>query len=117
MMLLLLLVVIAAVAAYLWYRQKQAPPANTPPPSNRFHAVTIKARANACPAARSLVTKKFIAKEAPRLPLENCTVPNCQCSYEHYDDRRAQDRRDAQDKTHYKGNQKRTRKDRRKVRS
>lgn len=113
-LLLLFFVIIAAIAAYLWYRQKMAAPAEAPPPSNRFLSVTIHSRANACEAVRALASTRFLAKEAPRLPLEDCTVSNCQCRYEHYDDRRDEDRREAPDKTSYKGEQRRARKERRK---
>lgn len=116
-LLLLLFVVIAAVAAaYLWHRQKPAVTAEAPPPSNRFHAVAIHAHANACPEVRTLSSSKFLAKEAPRLPLENCTAPYCQCRYDHYDDRRAEeDHREASDMVRHQGEQKRVRKNRRKA--
>lgn len=114
-LLLLLLIVVVAIAAYLWHHRKKAVPDTLSPPSNRFHAVTIHARADACPEVRAFVAKKFLAKEAPRLPLDSCTAPRCQCSYDHYDDRRVEERRDEQDMTHFQGVQKRARKERRKA--
>jgi hypothetical protein len=118
-LLLLLLVVITVIAAFLWYRQKTAAPAETTPPSsNRFHAVTIYFPADACPAVRMFASTKFLAKEAPRLPLENCTAPHCQCRYEHCDDRRTEEnRRESSDTTHYEGAQRRAHTDRRKGQS
>ncbi|MDH3514788.1 MAG: hypothetical protein OEM83_07970 [Gammaproteobacteria bacterium] len=118
-LLLTILVIVAAVAAFLWYRQRSAAPTGAPPaPSNRFHAVTIHIRADACPAVRVFASTKFLAKEAPRLPLENCTAPVCKCRYEHYDDRRTEeDRRESADAAKYEGEQKRTRKDRRRSRA
>jgi len=115
---LLLLLVIAAIAAYLWYRQKMAAPAEAPSPSNRFHAVTIRSRTDACPEVRALASTRFIAKEAPRLPLDNCSAPNCLCKYEHYDDRRgSENRREAPETTRHEASQRRSRKDRRKSQS
>lgn len=114
-LLFVLLVIIVATAAYLWYHQKQVVPAEAPPPSNRFHAVAIHAPVSACPEVRMLTSKKYLAKEAPRLPLDNCTAPYCQCRYDHYDDRRDEEnRREVIDLAQYKGKQKRARKDRRK---
>ena len=90
---LLLIVVAVVIAVLLWYRRKTPTSTEALPPSNRFHAVTIYSPPNACPSARMLGSTKFLAKEAPRLPLDNCTAPQCQCRYEHYDDRRADERR------------------------
>ena len=41
-----------------------------------------------------LETTRFLAGEAPLLPLPNCTAPHCLCRYAHYEDRRERDRRD-----------------------
>jgi hypothetical protein len=113
-LLLLLLVVIAAIAAFLWYRQKTSASAEaTLPSSNRFHAVTIHFRQDACPAVRMYASTKFLAKEAPRLPLENCTAPNCRCRYEHSDDRRTETRREPSETKKFEGEQRREREDRR----
>jgi len=89
--------------------------AEPPPPSNRFHSVTIRFRDDACPAVQALAKTKFLAKEAPRLPLDECTVPNCRCQYKHYDDRRdGEDRRDGHASAHREGEQRRhAREDRR----
>lgn len=111
---LLLIVVAVVIAVLLWYRRKTPTSTEALPPSNRFHAVTIYSPPNACPSARMLGSTKFLAKEAPRLPLDNCTAPQCQCRYEHYDDRRADERRDTTETTDYQGEQRRSRKDRRK---
>ncbi|HEU5338123.1 MAG TPA: hypothetical protein VFU39_02445 [Sulfuricaulis sp.] len=110
----LLIVAMAAIAAFLWYRKKSSAPTEATSPSNRFHGVTIKFRADACPAVRMYESTRFLAKEAPRLPLENCTAPRCHCRYEHYDDRRTEDRRDSSEETKFEGAQRRERKDRRK---
>jgi hypothetical protein len=95
-LLLLMLTVIAVIAAMYWYRTKSA--AQTTPPaqhkSNPFHAVTVKFRKDACAAARALQGKRFLAHEAPRLPLPQCTAKTCCCQFMHYDDRRGDERRD-----------------------
>jgi hypothetical protein len=60
---------------------------------NKFHAVTIAPGRHACPEARALVGQRFLSREAPSLPLKNCGTPECECHYEHYDDRRKGGRR------------------------
>jgi hypothetical protein len=61
--------------------------------SNPFHAVSVQSPRNTCDAARELGGKRFLATEAPRLPLQNCTAATCTCRYTHHDDRRAGPRR------------------------
>ncbi|MHB8534582.1 MAG: hypothetical protein ACYDBW_03960 [Sulfuricaulis sp.] len=114
--LLFLLVIAAAAAAYFWFRKKTAAPAEAPPVSNRFHAVTVRIRPGACPAVQAMAKSKFLAKEAPRLPLDECNAPTCQCEYRHHDDRRDdEDRREESVGARYEGKQRRNkREDRRK---
>jgi hypothetical protein len=61
------------------------------PKSKRWHAVTIEPGRKACEAARKADGVRFLATEAPRLPLADCDAPACTCHYRHYDDRRADD--------------------------
>lgn len=96
-LLLFSLVVIAAFVALYWYGTKSVAhlPAETRQQTNPFHAVTVKYRKDACDAVRQLEAKRFLAKEAPRLPLPDCTAKNCGCRFVHYDDRRDnEDRRE-----------------------
>jgi hypothetical protein len=58
-----------------------------------FHAVTIQAGRNCCHEARALQGQKFLSREAPSLPLKNCSSDDCTCLYQHHDDRRAGPRR------------------------
>jgi hypothetical protein len=114
-----LLVIAAAVAAFFWFRKESAAKtmAQPRPVSNRFHAVTIRFGQDACPAVQALAKNRFLAKEAPRLPLDECTVADCQCEYKHHDDRRdEEDRREEPISVpRYEGEQRRrAREDRRK---
>jgi len=59
----------------------------------RFHAVSVVAGRHACAAARALRDQRFLSRDAPPLPLKNCGSPQCECRYEHYDDRRKGNRR------------------------
>lgn len=60
---------------------------------NKFHAVTIAPGLRPCPEARALQGQRFLSRDAPQLPLKNCGSPQCECRYEHYDDRRKTGRR------------------------
>lgn len=59
-----------------------------------FHAVSIKSGNEACQAAQYLKGVRFLAQEAPGLPLPGCHAAECTCVYVHYDDRRFHNRRD-----------------------
>ena len=61
--------------------------------THTYHAVTIALGPRACAAACALEDRRFLSKEAPVLPLKNCDRAECQCRYEHYDDRRRKPRR------------------------
>jgi hypothetical protein len=62
---------------------------------HRWHAVTIAAPANACAAALACKGRRFLSSEAPKLPLSGCDGGQCTCKYRHFDDRRAEGRRQA----------------------
>lgn len=53
-----------------------------------FRAAEIVCGRTACESARSLSGVRFLAGEVPRLPLQDCTSPNCRCTYSRHDDRR-----------------------------
>jgi hypothetical protein len=56
--------------------------------SNPYHAIAIHAGPKRCEAVKPLLGKRYLSKEAPRLPLKDCTEPACSCHYRHHDDRR-----------------------------
>jgi len=65
----------------------------TPQPG-RWHAVSIITDRYCCEAARGLIARRFLALEAPRLPLTGCAAPeHCGCKYRHHADRRGPPRR------------------------
>jgi hypothetical protein len=60
-----------------------------------WSAVRITTRGDVCAKALTLRDKRFLARDAPVLPLQGCTLPAaCNCIYRHYADRRASQRRD-----------------------
>lgn len=74
-------------------RKEQAPlPARAPAP--RFQAIAIFRGVRACEVARKFSDRRFLAREAPALPLSACTMPKgCECKYMKFSDRRAEPRR------------------------
>src|SRR5262245_28017620 len=61
--------------------------------TKQFHAVSIAPGPLACAAARGLGQKRFLSREAPVLPLKTCDRGDCECRYEHHEDRRKGPRR------------------------
>lgn len=54
-----------------------------------YRAVTLHHGAACCRSAAAIDGKRFLATNAPRLPLANCTSPGlCQCEYRGVHDRR-----------------------------
>jgi len=81
------------------HRTADAPPAGdvfpdtNPDGSGRFHALSIRSGRNACAAAREIHGQRFLAKEAPELPLAGCDRRHCYCRTVHHRDRRSGDDR------------------------
>jgi hypothetical protein len=71
----------------------------TPASLKRWHAVAIRPMGSSCAAAQVCRTARYLSREAPRLPLADCTKPDtCACVYKHLADRRGPPRRqDEQD--------------------
>jgi hypothetical protein len=73
---------------------KVAGTGKAPAGTQRWHAVSVKPGSGACPAAASGRDRRWLAREAPLLPLPGCTKPDsCRCTYQHHEDRRAGGRR------------------------
>lgn len=58
-----------------------------------WRAVAIIGSASACAAAQMCKGKRYLCREAPRLPLEGCDAARCDCKYRHFEDRRGAPRR------------------------
>ena len=63
--------------------------------SRQFGTVSIESDwRGCCEASRNLARQRFLAGEAPMLPLNACSQPgDCHCVYKHWSDRRASERR------------------------
>ena len=71
-----------------------SPKHSSSPPSQPWHGVDIVGGHLACPEVKAIATRRFLAAEAPRIPLPECSTPwRCQCVYRHFAARRAGPRR------------------------
>ena len=88
--------------------KKRTPPAEwilrriaaaPPEKRSRWAAVSIvMGKTAGCAAARLLQGRRFLAAEAPRLPLAECSCSDsCSCVYKKYPDRRAGPRREQEE--------------------
>jgi hypothetical protein len=88
---------VGASAAYWLAARGRAPRPGPAAPraktGGRFGAVQIRPRGNACRAARLLEGHRFLAKNAPALPLRECTAARCACTFSKLPDRRSDGRR------------------------
>ena len=60
-------------------------------------AASIRPKQSSCAGAHVLKDKRFLAEDAPRLPIAGCPLGDaCPCVYLKYDDRRAGPRRESE---------------------
>jgi hypothetical protein len=77
--------------------QKPVPRTTAPsaPAGQDFRAVSVAPGIKCCLAAKNALGKSYLSREAPRLPLVNCTMPaNCSCKFKKASDRRDSERRE-----------------------
>ncbi len=65
---------------------KGAPPLPEPGPAGSYTAVSITG--GSCKTAWDVEGRRFLTKDAPKLPLQGCDADQCTCKYEHHKDRR-----------------------------
>ena len=61
--------------------------------ARRFHGISLRSGPHGCQAVHDLKGQRFLADEAPVLPLPGCGQEKCQCAYSHHVDRREQEDR------------------------
>ena len=67
-------------------------------PESAWHAIAIVPTLESCDAAQALREQRFLSKDAPALPLPDCTDRNaCRCGYRHFTGRRVGARRSSED--------------------
>jgi hypothetical protein len=99
----LLILLALLLVGWWWVRRRAARQADSSPDvlarsggmaKTEYHAVAIRIQPYACDAARQLEGRRFLASDAPRLPLPDCDRDRCDCRFQHYADRRShRDRR------------------------
>lgn len=98
---LLALLAVLLLAIWLFIRVKRGSSEDQSEPGSRsdsgktaYHAVSIKISGQACAAARDMAGRRFLSTAAPKLPLPDCDVLDCNCRFVHHKDRRSgKDRR------------------------
>lgn len=86
--LFILILILFLALLYLGLKRHQhKKPVDTTKPKS-FHGITIKTDDRACHAVKQLAGKRFLASEAPNLPLSDCKAKQCFCQYMHHPDRR-----------------------------
>lgn len=62
---------------------------------SQWRSVEIQPGLLCCASVRKMANRVFLAREAPGLPLDVCTLKKCECKYKFLHDRRSgEDRRD-----------------------
>lgn len=90
------------VALLIWFfsqkkpKTKEQSTTHKAPSPAQWHAVSVNSCRNACKAVQDVQDKRFLSREAPLLPLINCTNAQCTCSFIHFSDRRAGKKRRAE---------------------
>ena len=93
---LFVLCCVVGLAVFLSWQRKSVAPQRKPVNDQAvspYHGVLIMPEKNCCSGAMNLGERRYLAREAPRLPLPNCDAANCHCRYSHFDDRRDGERR------------------------
>ena len=80
--------------ATLIARLGRSKPVEREKPAGRFQAIAIFRGAQCCDMARRFSEHRFLAKDVPPLPLQQCTMADkCTCTYLRFKDRRGVQRR------------------------
>lgn len=99
-MLTVLLLGVAAIALFGLFKLNTSPKRHKHPSQaadlsinkthsfHSFHSVSIVNNGSCCEQIEALSGKRFLSKDAPEIPMEECTMANCQCRYQHHEDRR-----------------------------
>jgi hypothetical protein len=91
----LILFGVVALAVVGWFYLRRRSKGNAVPADSlasedaRFHAVSIHYSEGACTTAKTLSGQRFLAEDAPKLPLPGCDAQECLCHFTHYEDRRS----------------------------
>ncbi|MDH3616722.1 MAG: hypothetical protein OEQ90_09645 [Gammaproteobacteria bacterium] len=61
---------------------------------NKYRGVEVISNQNeCCEAAKAIAGQRFLTDQLPMLPLSDCDVAECACTYKRFEDRRTDPRR------------------------
>ncbi|MFK8047582.1 MAG: hypothetical protein AB8B81_04015 [Halioglobus sp.] len=87
-----LIVVLFSAVAIIWvlnpFGGKRPKVRRAVPKLNPYHAISIKFEEDACDGVRAFSSRRFLADKSPLLPLPQCRLEDCRCTYVHHEDRR-----------------------------
>ena len=95
----LLAVLLLAIWLFIRVRRitdddKPAPASGSESGNSTYHAASLKISGKGCDAAMAMTGRRFLSTAAPKLPLPDCDVLDCNCRFVHHKDRRSgKDRR------------------------
>ena len=86
------------MALFSWFsREKSRKPGSSGParskPRKYAAAAIVPGSDSCCNAVREIAWKRFLANQVPMIPLRDCGLPSCSCTYRRYTDRRQENRR------------------------
>jgi len=86
------------MAWFSWLSGKKARGPSTseaarPKPRTFAAAAIVPGNDRCCSAVREIAWKRFLADQVPLIPLRDCGVESCSCTYRRYPDRRQENRR------------------------
>jgi hypothetical protein len=89
---LLLLIIGAAVFLIMRKPAQKTPTAKARPAcgatASPYSSVSIMLPESCCSAVQAIEGTRFLQKESPQLPLDNCTTTPCKCGFIRHEDRR-----------------------------
>lgn len=88
--LIAVLLLIVLVAGWFYGKARRNSSASSRRAHLKFPGVVIEAdySVTSCAAVQRLSKQRFLAKDAPKLPLAGCDIEKCRCRYVRYKDRR-----------------------------
>jgi hypothetical protein len=92
---------IALCATWLWLhysgvkpeRKQHAEPSSVKKTSKSYHGVSLHLCDHACECVCHVRRQRYLAGEAPTIPIDGCTNTECSCTYVHHEDRRSGEER------------------------
>jgi hypothetical protein len=88
------------MAFFSWFSREKSRDSDASGPARpkprKFAAAAIVPGSDACcNAVREIAWKRFLSTQVPMIPLRDCGLPSCGCTYRRYPDRRQENRRAA----------------------